>query len=54
LQGLYFGNFLPVLIFGVVSFVAGAFSFFLPETKDKKLPDTVKQAEAVGNAQTFE
>lgn len=46
-QGQHFGFFLPVLIFGIMSFVAGAFAFFLPETKDKKLPDTVQQAEAV-------
>lgn len=39
---------MPVLIFGVVSFVAGVLAFFLPETKGKKLPDTVKEAELVG------
>jgi len=28
--------------------MAGALAFLFPETKDQKLPDTVKQAEFVG------
>jgi len=36
------------LTFGIASFLAGFLAFFLPDTKDKKLPDTVKEAELVG------
>ncbi|XP_025421175.1 solute carrier family 22 member 21-like isoform X2 [Sipha flava] len=44
----YFGQYVPILLFGIISFIAGALSFLFPETKDQKLPDTVKQAEFVG------
>lgn len=52
LQALYCGKFLPELVFGVMSFLAGTFAFYLPETKHKKLPDTLKQAEVVGVEET--
>uniref|UniRef100_A0A2S2PLV9 Solute carrier family 22 member 21 n=1 Tax=Schizaphis graminum TaxID=13262 RepID=A0A2S2PLV9_SCHGA len=47
LLGAYYGQYVPILLFGILSITAGALSFFFPETKDKKLPDTVKQAEFV-------
>jgi len=46
-QALYFGHYMPILLFGIISFMAGALAFLFPETKDQKLPDTVKQAELV-------
>ncbi|CAH1732788.1 solute carrier family 22 member 21-like isoform X2 [Aphis gossypii] len=45
LLSAYFGQYVPILLFGILSITAGALSFFFPETKDRKLPDTVKQAE---------
>lgn len=47
-QSVYFGSYVPILLFGIISFMAGALAFLFPETKDQKLPDTVKQAEFVG------
>jgi hypothetical protein len=47
-QSAYFGPYIPILLFGIISFMAGALAFLFPETKDQKLPDTVKQAEFVG------
>jgi len=49
-QKTYFGEYVPILLFGIISFIAGALAFLFPETKDLKLPDTVKQAEFVGEA----
>ncbi|XP_017040796.1 LOW QUALITY PROTEIN: organic cation transporter protein [Drosophila ficusphila] len=40
---------LPLLLFGVISLIAGLFSLLLPETFNKKLPDTVEEAIALGN-----
>ncbi|XP_060880528.1 solute carrier family 22 member 21-like isoform X1 [Metopolophium dirhodum] len=48
LLGAYFGQYVPILLFGIISFMAGALAFLFPETKDQKLPDTLKQAEFVG------
>ncbi|KOB79380.1 Organic cation transporter [Operophtera brumata] len=39
---------LPSIVFGSVSFVAGAITFLAPDSADTSLPDTVRQAEAVG------
>lgn len=47
LQSTYFGPWVPISLFAVVSFIAGAMAFLFPETKDQKLPDTVKQAKFV-------
>lgn len=47
-QSTYFGQYVPILLFGIISFMAGGLAFLFPETKDQKLPDTVKQAEFVG------
>ena len=33
------------MTFGTFSIVAGIFTYFLPETKDKKLPTTLNEAE---------
>ncbi|VVC31050.1 Sugar transporter, conserved site,Major facilitator superfamily domain,Major facilitator [Cinara cedri] len=50
-----FGNFVPVILFGVMTFVAGVLSLFLPETKDKELSNTVEQIELSGEVNiTFE
>jgi OCT family organic cation transporter-like MFS transporter 4/5 len=47
LQANYFGNYVPILLFGMMSFISGAISFLFPETKDQKLPDTIKQVQLV-------
>nr|CAD7456248.1 unnamed protein product [Timema tahoe] len=39
---------LPLLIFGVLALTAGLFSLLLPETLDKKLPDTIEEGENFG------
>ncbi|GFR84835.1 solute carrier family 22 member 15 [Elysia marginata] len=39
------GQALPLLVFGLCGLVSGMLCLFLPETKNKKLPDTVKEAE---------
>ncbi|XP_043642663.1 organic cation transporter protein isoform X2 [Drosophila teissieri] len=39
---------LPLLLFGSLSLVAGLFSLLLPETFNRKLPDTVEEAIALG------
>lgn len=38
------GKALPLIIFGVTSITAGLFCFYLPETLNQKLPDTVAEA----------
>ncbi|XP_038045314.1 organic cation transporter protein-like [Patiria miniata] len=39
---------LPFVVFGSLSVAAGLLSFLLPETKDKKLPETLEEGEAFG------
>ncbi|XP_038059886.1 organic cation transporter protein-like [Patiria miniata] len=39
---------LPFLLFGVLSIAAGLLSLLLPETNNKKLPETVEEGEAFG------
>ena len=43
-----FGVALPSLVFGVLSVLAGIFALFLPETLNKKLPETVADAKNFG------
>jgi len=43
-QSAYFGPTVPILLFGIVSFVAGALALLFPETRNQKLPDTIKEA----------
>jgi hypothetical protein len=40
---------LPLLLFGGISVVSGLFSLSFPETLNSKLPDTVREAENIGN-----
>jgi len=35
----------PTIIFGAVALIAGTFSLLLPETRNKKLPETVAEVE---------
>ena len=37
----------PILVFGLTAFVAGILALFLPETMDRKLPDTIEESERV-------
>ena len=39
---------LVITIFATLSLVAGIFTSFLPETKGKKLPDTMEEGEDLG------
>lgn len=42
-------NVLPMLIMGTLTLLSGICALFLPETKDRSLPDTVSQAEDQGS-----
>lgn len=39
---------LPLLLFGMTTIVAGLMSLHFPETLNTKLPDTMEDAEALG------
>lgn len=39
---------MPLVIFGVLSFVSGLLSLYLPETLNKKLPETIEEGERFG------
>lgn len=41
---------LPSIVFGAASLLAGIATFFVPDTADTSLPDTVKQAEQLGSS----
>lgn len=43
-------DFLPLLVFGAVAFVAGILAVFLPETLGVKLPTTIEEAEVLGKS----
>ncbi|CAB3368066.1 Hypothetical predicted protein [Cloeon dipterum] len=43
-----YSKFLPLSIFGVMALVAGGLAFLLPETKGRALPETVQDAENLG------
>lgn len=38
----------PLIIFGILAFVGGLLSLFLPETLNKKLPETIEEGERFG------
>ena len=42
-----------IVIFAVLSFLAGIFTLWLPETKGRRLPDTVQDAEDLAKDQKF-
>lgn len=48
LQDEYFGNYMTMLVFSVVSLIAAAVTMTLPESKNIKLPDTIDEAEHIG------
>lgn len=39
---------MPLVIFGALSFVCGLLSLLLPETLNKKLPETIEEGECFG------
>lgn len=39
---------LPLVIFGVLAFISGLLSLYLPETLNKKLPETIEEGERFG------
>ena len=39
---------LPSVIFGVMGVLSGLLTFLLPETLNRKLPDTIAEAEEIG------
>ncbi|XP_067675920.1 organic cation transporter protein-like [Haliotis asinina] len=43
-----FGQILPMLIFGGITILAALLALFLPETLNKRLPETIKEAEMLG------
>lgn len=43
-----FGRALPLVVFGAASIVAGVAALMLPETLNKQLPETIKDAEIFG------
>lgn len=44
-------RYLPVILFGVTSIIAGLLALLLPETKGKSLPDTIEEGEAFGTSE---
>lgn len=49
-QSAYFGESVTMLAFGAMAFLAAAVTMTLPESKNVKLPNTVDEAENIGNA----
>lgn len=43
---------LPLILFGLMSIIAGLLSLIFPETLGTKLPDTVWQAENIGRVKS--
>ena len=37
----------PIMVFGATALVSAALSLFLPETKTRRLPDTIEEGERV-------
>ncbi|KAF5303516.1 hypothetical protein FQR65_LT08215 [Abscondita terminalis] len=50
LQQIWFN--LPLLLFAVLSAISGVLVLLLPETKDTILPNTIEEAENIGNVKT--
>ncbi|XP_069136069.1 organic cation transporter protein-like [Argopecten irradians] len=50
LVGSHYGQALPLVIFGCVSVTAGIFTLFLPETVNKRLPDTIDEGARFGTS----
>lgn len=48
-QAEYFGEYMPMVVFGVAALLAAALTMTLPESKNIKLPDTIDEAERIGN-----
>ncbi|XP_060079708.1 organic cation transporter protein-like [Ylistrum balloti] len=48
LVGSHYGQALPLVIFGCISVTAGLFTLFLPETVNKRLPDTIDEGARFG------
>lgn len=38
----------PLIIFGIIALIGGIMSLVLPETLNKKLPETIEEGEAFG------
>jgi OCT family organic cation transporter-like MFS transporter 4/5 len=53
-QGEYFGEYMPMTLFGVAALLAAALTMTLPESKNIKLPDTIDEAERIGNEDKLE
>jgi uncharacterized membrane protein len=51
-QGLYYGRWLPTVIFGVVAVIASFLTLLLPETLNQRLPDTVDDVEGTHKQET--
>lgn len=45
IQGDYTEDWIPLVIFGGAAVLGGLLTFLLPETLNKKLPDTIEEAE---------
>ena len=41
----------PLIVYGVLAFLAGIFSLLLPETLNKKLPETIEDGESFGKGE---
>lgn len=48
---MHYWSGLPPMIFGGASLIAGLLTFLVPDTADNSLPNTVKQAEALGKSE---
>lgn len=46
----YFGELSPLLLFSASALVSGLLALLFPETLNKKMPDTVLEAEQIGNS----
>lgn len=44
----------PVLVFGSMAYAAALLALLFPETANKKLPDSVKEAQRIGDIEKSE